>query len=123
MNETQATGVLIALFALRCIVPLVITLALGYLMNRLVDRWEAEDAQMQETPAKPQIVPQPMPSPQPSISSKLPCWLVIGCKQEQRANCPAFQQKAIPCWLARLRMEGVMPAGCPDCPVYRQAHA
>ena len=43
MNELEATAVLVALFALRCIAPLAITFAIAYLMNRLVDKWRAED--------------------------------------------------------------------------------
>ena len=41
MNGFDATLVMIALFALRCVFPLVLTAGLGYLMNRLVERWEA----------------------------------------------------------------------------------
>lgn len=122
MKEFQATGVLIALFALRCIVPLVVTLALGYLMNRLVDRWEAEDAQPTAN-ATTQPVPEPVVAPETTSGMKLPCWLVKGCSPTQRANCPTFQQKETSCWLARLRLEGTLPSDCPDCPIYRQAHA
>ncbi len=44
MNEFQATGVLMILFALRCLVPAALIAGVGYLMNRLVDRWNREDA-------------------------------------------------------------------------------
>ena len=43
MNEISATILLVFLFALRCLLPLVITLAIGYLMNRLVEHWQAEE--------------------------------------------------------------------------------
>jgi hypothetical protein len=43
MNEFRATAILFAFFALRCIAPLLITLAIGYAMNRIVNHWEAED--------------------------------------------------------------------------------
>ncbi|HRQ39952.1 MAG TPA: hypothetical protein PLD25_18745 [Chloroflexota bacterium] len=44
MNEFQATGVLMILFALRCLVPAALIFGVGYLMNWLVDRWNREDA-------------------------------------------------------------------------------
>ena len=62
MEETQATAVLILMFALRCIAPLLITLAIGYLMNRLVDRWQAEDA-AREVDVDDFPAPQPIPAP------------------------------------------------------------
>jgi len=43
MSESEGTAVLVGLFALRCILPLAITLAFGYVMNRLVERWQDED--------------------------------------------------------------------------------
>jgi hypothetical protein len=45
MSEFNAALVMIALFALRCVVPLALTLGLGYVMNRLVDRWERRRCQ------------------------------------------------------------------------------
>ncbi len=126
MNDLQATAVMLALFALRCVLPLAITVALGYLMNRMVDRWEAEDIR-KGVVAEP--VPQPKPKPATAVSAKakpavkLPCWLTKGCDPAHRADCPAFQQRGTPCWVARLRAEGVLPSDCPDCPVYQRAHA
>lgn len=116
MDETEATGVLFLMFALRCIAPLLLTLGIGYLMNRLVDRWEAEDAT-----AETQDDPDPVVSPAPSVrlpSITVPCWILRNCDNAARADCPACKQPGIPCWLARLRAEGALPAGCPDCPIY-----
>lgn len=44
MNTLQSTLVLFTLFTLRCLIPLFITLAIGYLMNSQVTRWQAEEA-------------------------------------------------------------------------------
>jgi len=43
MNELEATGVLILLFALRCLLPAALVFGLGYLMNWWVDRLRQED--------------------------------------------------------------------------------
>lgn len=116
MEETQATAILVLMFALRCIAPLLITLAIGYLMNRLVDRWEAEEA-LDET----QDVPVPAAPPSPGIrlpTVTVPCWILRNCTEAAQADCPARKQPGIPCWLARLRAEGTIPETCPDCPIY-----
>lgn len=117
MSEWQATFVMVGLFALRCIVPLLVTVGLGYLMNRLVDRWEAEE----ET--APQMAPQPQPrrAPEPAVVTAIlsvPCWLMNNCSPERRENCPAFQAQSALCWQARERAEGALPTDCADCPRY-----
>lgn len=115
MNEWQAMLVMVGLFALRCILPLLVTIGLGYLMNRLVDRWE-----MEEEVAR-QKAPQPQRAPEPAIVTAIlsvPCWRMNNCPAERRENCPAFRSRGVPCWQARERAEGVLPADCPDCPRY-----
>lgn len=125
MEETQATGVLLLMFVLRCIAPLLLTLGIGYLMNRLVDRWEA-----QEAAANPQEAPDPAVNPDPPVipdsgvklpTITVPCWILRNCDQAAQADCPARKQPGVPCWLARLRAEGTLPHNCPDCPIYEDA--
>ena len=77
MEEPQAAGVLFLMFALRCIAPLLLTLGIGYLMNRLVDRWDAEEEQVEQVD-----VPQPAPARSPAIALKtinVPCWILRNC--------------------------------------------
>lgn len=121
MSNLQATGVLIVLFALRCIVPLLVVLGIGYLMNRLVDRWEAEaaaaeQAAAQATAAQPAIEPATAVPDAPARS--LPCWVTRNCEATRRADCPAFRNPNLPCWQARAQAEGAVPANCPSCPIY-----
>lgn len=119
MNGFEATLVMIALFALRCVAPLAITAGLGYLMNRLVERWETEEAL-----EKPEQVPVPTTrpvrrEPQPVLSLlSLPCWVTNSCPEEKRKRCPACERDDVPCWQARKAAEGALPANCPDCPRY-----
>jgi hypothetical protein len=114
MSEIQATAVLVLFFALRCVVPLMITLAIGYLLNRLADRWDAADLQ-QVGDSQPIGV---IAAKKAQAAGKLPCWVVRGCDAEKRASCPAYLNQSLPCWIARLTAEGAMPKTCPDCPVY-----
>ncbi len=123
MNESEATAVLVALFALRCIAPLLITLGIGYLMNRMVDRWEAEEARKRQQTPQPEVLPQPEVGGLKLPTIPVPCWVFRKCTEEQKAGCPAAQQPGIPCWLARMRAEGLLPSNCPDCPIYEGAAA
>ncbi len=43
MTELQASLMITTFFALRCLLPFGLTLAIGYTMNRLVSRWQAEE--------------------------------------------------------------------------------
>ena len=139
MNEFEATGVMVLMFALRCIAPFVLLMGVGYFMNRMVDKWEREAQEQQakerETipepesgqvfPEKPGIV-QPAfakPSLEKKPALQVPCWLVKKCDADTRADCPAYQQRGKPCWVARLAVDGVLPGDCPDCPIYQAAHA
>lgn len=139
MNEFEATGVMVLLFALRCVAPFVLLMGVGYFMNRMVDKWE-RDAQAQEAKER-EAVPEPQPGQifpenpgiaqpvfaKPSVEKKpalqVPCWLTKKCDPATRADCAANQQRGKPCWVARLAVEGALPSDCPDCPIYQTAHA
>lgn len=119
MNESEGTAVLVGLFALRCIAPLAITLGIGYLMNRLVDRWQAEDEAQEEAGT----IPLPAPEPVRGISLPsvtIPCWILKNCSEAEQEKCVAKKQPGLPCWLVRLRYEGILPRDCPDCPIYEE---
>jgi hypothetical protein len=120
MNEFEATAVMIGLFALRCVVPLLITIGLGRLMNRLIDHWAAEDEEARRRRTR-----APLPAPVPAQASAtgdqsipLPCWILRNCDEKKRAQCAAYRRQGIPCWQARLIEEGRLPEPCPTCPQY-----
>lgn len=110
MNSSQATLTMALLFALRCLVPLALVLGIGYAMNWMVDRWEAE---AEKGTAAGSGVGTAVP-----VSNAPSCWSIVGCSSEERENCPGFQQQPLPCWLARTREEGALPEKCTTCPVY-----
>lgn len=121
MNEFQATAVMIGLFALRCIVPLVLTVGFVNLMNRLLERWAAEERVPQigasppmSAPVSQTTIPVAPAAPAPSIA----CWLLKNCDEQKRAQCAAYRRQGIPCWQARLIEEGRLPDGCANCPQY-----
>ena len=124
MSDFQATAVIVALFLLRCIAPLLFTLVVAYIMNRLVDRWQAADdlslAKQED------LTVQPGKSGRLGVSLPvitIPCWILRNCEPEARTDCPAFQHPGLPCWMVRSSKDGLLPAACPDCPLYKQALA
>lgn len=139
MNEFEATGVMVLLFALRCVMPFVLIMGVGYFMNRMLDKWErdaqAEEAKKREASPEKQpepIFPEKPGTAQPAFTQsstekqpalQVPCWLIKKCDPATRADCAANQQRGKPCWVARLAVEGALPSGCPDCPIYQAAHA
>jgi hypothetical protein len=114
MNEFQATAVMVALFALRCVVPIILMAVIGYAMNRLVDHWEAEEA----APGKPISVPVAGHATAKASPSKIPCWVFNNCDEQVRAGCAAFKNPSIACWVARMRTDGKLPAKCAGCELY-----
>lgn len=125
MNELQASIVMIGLFALRCVVPLLLVMALGHMMNRLLDRWAAEEVAQEPdatAPALPSVTANGgARAPVPSLS--LPCWITRSCEKETCRNCAAYRRRGIPCWQARLIEEGKLPETCPTCPRYLSSPA
>lgn len=119
MNEFQATAVVVALFALRCVAPFLLVVALGYGMKRLVRHWEKEEAE----PVQPRpSIPLAMSTPAAAPSKKnIPCWVFNNCDEKKRNACPAYASPSLACWVARLQSEGRVPAKCAGCTLYTGA--
>ncbi len=115
MNEFQAVAVMVALFALRILLPVALMIAIGYGMNKLADRWEAEE--QSQADAKPAIALPVVPS-RPAAATSVPCWVFKNCDEATRARCPAYRQPSLACWVALLRAEGRLPAKCAGCERY-----
>ncbi len=118
MNESGATFMMILLFALRCVVPLAVTIFIGWLMNRLVDRWEAEETGATKQP-KPQM-PQATPgnAARRRIPALIDCWVFNNCDE---SDCMAFENTAVTCWKTKQTASGQLPAKCETCPIYVQS--
>lgn len=112
MSELQATIVFLALFALRCVLPLVLTVVIGTLMNRMLARWEEQDKAASTPPVTPK------PAAQPALRRSLACWVFQNC---EASDCPAYSNRSAPCWQLRAQGEGQLPAECIDCDIYTDA--
>jgi hypothetical protein len=126
MTEFQAAAVMVGLFALRCVVPLIVTVGLCYLMNQLVKRWELQEeeagALTGSAPAAGGAIPLAGAVPVEPLLS-LPCWITQNCEETKRATCAAVRLPGVPCWQARRETEGALPDPCPPCPRYVAAQA
>jgi hypothetical protein len=112
----QAT-IILGMFILRLGVPLAITLAVGYWLRRLDAKWQAEALARQATSlARQKLEAEPKIEVFRVIGQ--PCWVLKDCPQVLYAQCPAFQQAEIPCWLSRYRAEGSLPAKCYHCELF-----
>lgn len=100
MTELQATAIMMLFFVLRCMIPLAFTLLIGYVMNKLVARWQAEE----------KAVPVP--------ATATPCWEAKNCPPVQRAECPAYVEHSIPCWQLKTQLTGSLPEPCLTCVLY-----
>ena len=98
------------LFALRCLVPLVLMFGIGYAMNWLVDKWEREASLTK-------MMGTGLGTAALQIATD-GCWSFKQCDPEVRENCPGFKQQKLPCWLARTQAEGTLPEECISCPLY-----
>ena len=108
MKEIMAV---IGIFLLRLGVPLLITLAVGYGLRRLDARWQAE--------AQARLEQEEVPAELKALKmSEQPCWEIKGCDEAKRAQCPACKAWDIPCWVARLRATGQLPAACHNCDLF-----
>ena len=113
MNEGQATFWMILLFAMRCVVPILLTIAVGYLMNRLVAKWEAEEAAQADSGVETGLWEQPT-GKRPSLGW---CWEFRRCEQ---SNCPAYQVTNQMCWQVKMDGNGRLAPTCQQCDYYVQ---
>ena len=88
-----------------------ITLAIGYGLRRLDAKWEAEASAQWEREGIPAEL-------EALKTGERPCWEIKGCDEDSRARCPACKAWDIPCWVARLRASGRLPAECHNCALF-----
>ncbi len=119
MDGISDAVVIAGMFILRLGVPLAITLAVGYLLLRLDRKWQAEAwAEWESSKLKQgEQAGQAAGRATSSVAEQL-CWDLKECSQATREQCPAFKRPNIPCWLARRRAEGRLPAACYDCELF-----
>ena len=114
MDWWLQAAIITGMFVLRLGIPIAITLLAGYWLRRLDAKWQAEAwAQWEASQAH-----QEPAEVEPLAQLNPPCWMVKGCDEAARSACPAFHQPGLPCWLARQRTTGRLPAECYTCELW-----
>lgn len=105
---------LIGLAAMRLGIPIIVLTLISWPLRLLDRRWQmqAEACRAQEAAAT-----------SGAVATHRPCWLLHNCTAENMRKCPASQLRTLPCWAARLRLEGRLPAACPGCELFRSRAA
>lgn len=118
MNVILETLALTVLFVLRLGIPIAVTVLIAWGLRRLDARWQADAAARQSSRAVAagNLDAAAVTSP---LAAQQPCWELNNCSDAQRGNCPACATFDIPCWMARLRADGKLPARCYGCTLFR----
>lgn len=121
MDWLLQTVIIFGMFVLRLAVPLAIVLLVGYWLRRLDARWQAEAQAQREARLARQATAQPEIELLKVI--KEPCWVIKACPETVYRQCPAYHNPDIPCWMARFRVEEIIPAKCYRCTLFSQRQA
>ncbi len=97
MQEQPDGVIILLLFAVRIGVPIVLTLAFGYWLERQLRPPEEKHAMRAEME---RLSRQPSPK-----VVRLQCWNLMHCDSAQRAQCATSRYPDLPCWLA-LQVDG-----------------
>ena len=103
--------VIIFMFVLRIGVPIALTLAFGY--------WLEKKLSLPAEEHKPEQIAQPRVTRSDGKIIQLRCWDVKRCDATRRAQCAALKHPELPCWLA-LQAEGnKVREDCFTCVMYK----
>ncbi len=97
--DTFAIGFM---FALRIGLPIVLTLAAGYWLEKKL-------APRERTPQRART----------AKIIQIHCWEIKKCENARRAHCAAYQHSELPCWLARQVAGDKVGPECYACAFYK----
>lgn len=103
-------GMLIMMIAARIAIPIILTLALCYGLDRLAARRAAQLASRRQKAAQERK--------SPKVVRQLQCWEIKRCDPETRATCPASKRQNVPCWLALQLAGQALGEECRSCALY-----
>ena len=104
MPATEILEILLGM-TLRFVLPVGVTIALGYVLHRFDERWRI--ASLQEGLAK-------LAGDRPIGTVR--CWEINDCPPERRNACRAYQNPETPCWDA-VSPNGHLQEACRRCPL------
>ena len=93
---------------LRLGVPILLTIAVVYLLSRLDRSWQSQALRDGAVSTAAQV-------------RNPGCWDVNNCSKEQRQQCGAYAHPETPCWQYFRSSSGELREGCLGCDVFRKA--
>jgi len=107
--DISGVGLFLLGIIVRLGIPAGITVLLFRWLSQLDARWKNEarqEAQLQKSGVQ---------------ARNTGCWDVNHCTSEQKAKCPAYARKEIPCWQVFRQPNGVLRETCIGCNVFKSA--
>jgi len=118
MNIVTETLALTVLVVLRLGVPITVTAVIVWGLRRLDARWQAEaEAQRTSRAVTAGLVSSSVTAS--PLAAARSCWEHHNCPPEKRQHCAGCALTDLPCWMARLRADGKLPARCYGCALFR----
>lgn len=99
MNEVYSVIMVLAGFAVRLAIPILITALIVHFLRGLDERWQREAQQV------------------PAAVEKPACWEIKQCPPEHRKDCQGYASP-LPCWQARRMANGYMREECLSCRIF-----
>jgi len=102
----QEIAAIVGFFALRILVPLLVTVGIGELVSRTLSarRQSIEEEKSEAAHQGYRLSPQ--------------CWEVKNCDPAVRESCPAYRRPNVPCWMALQLSGNELPEECFTCEVF-----
>jgi hypothetical protein len=107
----QEIAAIVGFFALRILVPLLVTIGIGELVSRT---FSARRRSIEEEGSE---------AARQGYSLSPQCWEVKNCDPAVRESCPAYRRPNVPCWMALQLSGNELPEECFACEVFRLAQA
>jgi hypothetical protein len=111
MDSTQGFWLAAGWFILRFGLPIMATLLVCRLFQKLDLKWKAEGEAYRKNAGLDSLVP------------VLRCWEINDCPESIREKCPAYLEKNVPCWQQLRAKNGAIKEKCIGCGVFRGAPA
>jgi len=54
------------------------------------------------------------------VYALIPCWSIVNCSEQDRANCEAYKGHSKPCWAHKHDSNTCSSRVCRECPVYQK---
>ena len=107
MDAVQGFLIAAGWFVLRFGLPIMVTIVICKLFQKMDLRWMVESKAYREKAGIADMMP------------AIRCWAFNDCSEEKKKECHAYQNKNIPCWQLFRSQTGELKEDCLGCGVFR----